>query len=159
MFLLDCLFLHFIIIVIKQKCKILYNTVIFCIKISNVYYISHARFRCFYVRTVYFHWWCLIIFDDTPYSTLCKPVTNSSSCVHICPQVPSKSLLFAVWAACIGGTFQYGYNISVINAPTKVKMGQLVHYQSLTQILAVWVFDYTISVTEYTTFELLCYCS
>uniref|UniRef100_A0A672MN36 Solute carrier family 2 member 11b n=2 Tax=Sinocyclocheilus grahami TaxID=75366 RepID=A0A672MN36_SINGR len=34
--------------------------------------------------------------------------------------VPSKSLLLAVWAAGIGGTFQYGYNISIINAPTKV---------------------------------------
>ncbi|XP_030647405.1 solute carrier family 2, facilitated glucose transporter member 11b [Chanos chanos] len=34
-------------------------------------------------------------------------------------KIPSKSLLFAVWAACIGGTFQYGYNISIINAPTK----------------------------------------
>ncbi|XP_012671297.2 solute carrier family 2, facilitated glucose transporter member 11-like isoform X2 [Clupea harengus] len=34
-------------------------------------------------------------------------------------KIPSKSLLFAVWAACIGGTFQYGYNISVVNAPTK----------------------------------------
>uniref|UniRef100_A0A8C7PPP7 Solute carrier family 2, facilitated glucose transporter member 5 n=1 Tax=Oncorhynchus mykiss TaxID=8022 RepID=A0A8C7PPP7_ONCMY len=32
---------------------------------------------------------------------------------------PNKSLLLAVCAACIGGTFQYGYNISVINAPTK----------------------------------------
>uniref|UniRef100_A0A8C4H887 Major facilitator superfamily (MFS) profile domain-containing protein n=1 Tax=Dicentrarchus labrax TaxID=13489 RepID=A0A8C4H887_DICLA len=31
---------------------------------------------------------------------------------------PNKSLLLAVCAACIGGTFQYGYNISVINAPT-----------------------------------------
>uniref|UniRef100_A0A672ML48 Solute carrier family 2 member 11b n=1 Tax=Sinocyclocheilus grahami TaxID=75366 RepID=A0A672ML48_SINGR len=31
-----------------------------------------------------------------------------------------KSLLLAVWAAGIGGTFQYGYNISIINAPTKV---------------------------------------
>ncbi|XP_056603044.1 solute carrier family 2, facilitated glucose transporter member 11b isoform X1 [Triplophysa dalaica] len=34
-------------------------------------------------------------------------------------KVPSKCLVFAVWAACIGGTFQYGYNLSVINAPTK----------------------------------------
>ncbi|KAI5088052.1 solute carrier family 2 (facilitated glucose transporter), member 11b, partial [Silurus meridionalis] len=34
-------------------------------------------------------------------------------------QVPSKTLLMAVWAAGIGGTFQYGYNISIINAPTK----------------------------------------
>ncbi|KAM7416603.1 hypothetical protein PAMA_018583 [Pampus argenteus] len=31
---------------------------------------------------------------------------------------PNKSLLLAVCAACIGGTFQYGYNVSVINAPT-----------------------------------------
>uniref|UniRef100_A0A7N6BH77 Major facilitator superfamily (MFS) profile domain-containing protein n=1 Tax=Anabas testudineus TaxID=64144 RepID=A0A7N6BH77_ANATE len=32
--------------------------------------------------------------------------------------LPNKSLLLAACAACIGGTFQYGYNISVINAPT-----------------------------------------
>ncbi|XP_076007050.1 solute carrier family 2, facilitated glucose transporter member 11-like [Genypterus blacodes] len=31
---------------------------------------------------------------------------------------PSKSLLLAACAACIGGSFQYGYNVSVINAPT-----------------------------------------
>ncbi|XP_019110452.2 solute carrier family 2, facilitated glucose transporter member 11b isoform X1 [Larimichthys crocea] len=31
---------------------------------------------------------------------------------------PNRSLLLAACAACIGGTFQYGYNISVINAPT-----------------------------------------
>ncbi|XP_036954360.1 solute carrier family 2, facilitated glucose transporter member 11b [Acanthopagrus latus] len=31
---------------------------------------------------------------------------------------PNFSLLLALCAACIGGTFQYGYNISVINAPT-----------------------------------------
>ncbi|XP_063346027.1 solute carrier family 2, facilitated glucose transporter member 11b isoform X1 [Pelmatolapia mariae] len=34
------------------------------------------------------------------------------------PKLPNKSLLLAVCAAGIGGTFQYGYNISVINAPT-----------------------------------------
>uniref|UniRef100_A0A4W4HCB8 Solute carrier family 2, facilitated glucose transporter member 5 n=1 Tax=Electrophorus electricus TaxID=8005 RepID=A0A4W4HCB8_ELEEL len=39
-------------------------------------------------------------------------------------QVPSKTLLMAVAAACIGGTFQYGYNISIINAPTKVFINQ-----------------------------------
>ncbi|KAM9446484.1 solute carrier family 2, facilitated glucose transporter member 11b [Clarias gariepinus] len=33
--------------------------------------------------------------------------------------VPSKTLLMAVWAAGIGGSFQYGYNLSIINAPTK----------------------------------------
>ncbi|KAI4891669.1 hypothetical protein NFI96_028924 [Prochilodus magdalenae] len=36
-------------------------------------------------------------------------------------KVPSKTLLMAVWASCIGGTFQYGYNVSVINAPTKAR--------------------------------------
>ncbi|XP_035020848.1 solute carrier family 2, facilitated glucose transporter member 11b isoform X1 [Hippoglossus stenolepis] len=34
------------------------------------------------------------------------------------PKLPNKSLLLAACAACIGGTFQYGYNISIINAPT-----------------------------------------
>ncbi|XP_056274923.1 solute carrier family 2, facilitated glucose transporter member 11b isoform X2 [Pseudoliparis swirei] len=33
-------------------------------------------------------------------------------------QFLNRSLLLAACAACIGGTFQYGYNISVINAPT-----------------------------------------
>ncbi|XP_061841786.1 solute carrier family 2, facilitated glucose transporter member 11-like isoform X3 [Nerophis lumbriciformis] len=32
---------------------------------------------------------------------------------------PNKSLLLATFAACIGGSFQYGYNVSIINAPTK----------------------------------------
>ncbi|KAM6965140.1 solute carrier family 2, facilitated glucose transporter member 11b [Aplochiton taeniatus] len=34
-------------------------------------------------------------------------------------EFPNKSLLLAAWAACIGGTFQYGYNVSIINGPTK----------------------------------------
>ncbi|XP_066510192.1 solute carrier family 2, facilitated glucose transporter member 11-like isoform X2 [Hoplias malabaricus] len=38
---------------------------------------------------------------------------------HVRLKVPSKTLLMAVWSACIGGTFQYGYNISIINSPTK----------------------------------------
>lgn len=37
-------------------------------------------------------------------------------------QVPNRTLLLAGCAACIGGTFQYGYNVSVINAPTKVNL-------------------------------------
>lgn len=37
-------------------------------------------------------------------------------------QVPNRTLLLAGCAACIGGTFQYGYNVSVINAPTKVNV-------------------------------------
>ncbi|MED6246761.1 hypothetical protein ATANTOWER_023095 [Ataeniobius toweri] len=36
-----------------------------------------------------------------------------------CFQFPNKFLLLAMFATCIGGTFQCGYNISVINAPTK----------------------------------------
>lgn len=36
-------------------------------------------------------------------------------------QFPSLSLVLALCAACIGGTFQYGYNISIINAPTAVR--------------------------------------
>ncbi|XP_051922856.1 solute carrier family 2, facilitated glucose transporter member 11b isoform X1 [Hippocampus zosterae] len=34
-------------------------------------------------------------------------------------KIPNKTLLLATLAAGIGGTFQYGYNVSVINAPTK----------------------------------------
>uniref|UniRef100_A0A8C6Q1X1 Solute carrier family 2 member 11b n=1 Tax=Nothobranchius furzeri TaxID=105023 RepID=A0A8C6Q1X1_NOTFU len=34
-------------------------------------------------------------------------------------QFPNKLLLLAMFSTCIGGTFQCGYNISVINAPTK----------------------------------------
>ncbi|KAF7200196.1 solute carrier family 2, facilitated glucose transporter member 11 isoform X2 [Nothobranchius furzeri] len=34
-------------------------------------------------------------------------------------KLPNKSLPLAVFAACVGGTFQYGYNISIINGPTK----------------------------------------
>ncbi|KAM4578417.1 solute carrier family 2, facilitated glucose transporter member 11-like isoform 1-T1 [Fundulus diaphanus] len=36
-----------------------------------------------------------------------------------CFQFPNKFLLLVMFATCIGGTFQCGYNISVINAPTK----------------------------------------
>ncbi|XP_061585963.1 solute carrier family 2, facilitated glucose transporter member 11-like [Cololabis saira] len=38
-------------------------------------------------------------------------------------EFPNKSLLLAVFAAGVGGTFQYGYNISVINAPTSHVQG------------------------------------
>uniref|UniRef100_H3BDJ3 Solute carrier family 2 member 11b n=1 Tax=Latimeria chalumnae TaxID=7897 RepID=H3BDJ3_LATCH len=34
-------------------------------------------------------------------------------------QFPNKTLFLATFAAGIGGTFQYGYNVSVISAPTK----------------------------------------
>ncbi|KAF3850874.1 hypothetical protein F7725_012646 [Dissostichus mawsoni] len=34
------------------------------------------------------------------------------------PKLPNRSLVLAACAACIGGNFQFGYNISVINAPT-----------------------------------------
>lgn len=41
-------------------------------------------------------------------------------CLSFCFQFPNLSILLAAFAACVGGTFQYGYNISVINAPTLV---------------------------------------
>ncbi|KAM3867530.1 solute carrier family 2, facilitated glucose transporter member 11b [Diretmus argenteus] len=54
-------------------------------------------------------------------------------------QFPSKSLLLAVCSACIGGTFQYGYNISIINAPT----------QSVQKFLnQTWLERYQTSISE-----------
>uniref|UniRef100_A0A665X2V8 Solute carrier family 2, facilitated glucose transporter member 11-like n=1 Tax=Echeneis naucrates TaxID=173247 RepID=A0A665X2V8_ECHNA len=41
-----------------------------------------------------------------------------SSVFLLCLQLPNKTLLLAASSACIGGTFQYGYNISIINSPT-----------------------------------------
>lgn len=40
-------------------------------------------------------------------------------------QLQSKNLILIVCAAGIGGTFQYGYNISIINAPTLVSTAGL----------------------------------
>lgn len=51
------------------------------------------------------------------YQPLLKDLKEAEQVHQI--KVPSKTLLMAVWAACIGGTFQYGYNVSIINAPTK----------------------------------------
>ncbi|KAG9262017.1 solute carrier family 2, facilitated glucose transporter member 11-like isoform X1 [Astyanax mexicanus] len=51
------------------------------------------------------------------YQPLLKDIKEAEQIHQI--KVPSKTLLMAVWAACIGGTFQYGYNVSIINAPTK----------------------------------------
>lgn len=36
------------------------------------------------------------------------------------PQIQGKVLLLTICAAGIGGTFQFGYNLSIINAPTLV---------------------------------------
>ncbi|XP_015221512.1 solute carrier family 2, facilitated glucose transporter member 11b isoform X2 [Lepisosteus oculatus] len=44
---------------------------------------------------------------------------ESANATQIKKEFPNKTLLLAVCAACIGGTFQYGYNISIINSPTK----------------------------------------
>ncbi|KAG8523135.1 Solute carrier family 2, facilitated glucose transporter member 11 [Galemys pyrenaicus] len=41
--------------------------------------------------------------------TLCPPLS---------PQIESRVLLLTICAAGIGGTFQFGYNLSIINAPT-----------------------------------------
>lgn len=40
-------------------------------------------------------------------------------------QLQSKILILTICAAGIGGTFQYGYNISIINAPTAVSTASL----------------------------------
>nr|XP_020450149.1 solute carrier family 2, facilitated glucose transporter member 11-like isoform X2 [Monopterus albus] len=42
----------------------------------------------------------------------------SEGSVETKKKLPNKSLLLAACAACIGGTFQYGYNLSVVNAAT-----------------------------------------
>ncbi|XP_035495690.1 solute carrier family 2, facilitated glucose transporter member 11b [Scophthalmus maximus] len=55
------------------------------------------------------------------------------------PKLPNKSLLLAASAACIGGTFQYGYNISVINAPT-------VYVQNF--INATWRERYQVDISQ-----------
>lgn len=54
-------------------------------------------------------------------------------------ELPNRSLLLAAGAACIGGTFQYGYNISVINAPT-------MYVQKF--INQTWMERYDINISE-----------
>ncbi|XP_017269112.1 solute carrier family 2, facilitated glucose transporter member 11 isoform X2 [Kryptolebias marmoratus] len=54
-------------------------------------------------------------------------------------ELPNKSLVLAVFAACIGGTFQYGYNISVINAPT-------MYVQNFINV--TWMQRYQTSISE-----------
>nr|XP_051693053.1 solute carrier family 2, facilitated glucose transporter member 11 isoform X4 [Oryctolagus cuniculus] len=39
-------------------------------------------------------------------------------CPPLCPQIQSRVLFLTIFAAGIGGTFQFGYNLSIINAPT-----------------------------------------
>ncbi|XP_023814264.1 solute carrier family 2, facilitated glucose transporter member 11-like [Oryzias latipes] len=48
----------------------------------------------------------------------CKPLLTKGMKESKRLKFPNKSLLLAAFATCIGGTFQCGYNISVINAPT-----------------------------------------
>uniref|UniRef100_A0A4W5QEE4 Solute carrier family 2 member 11b n=1 Tax=Hucho hucho TaxID=62062 RepID=A0A4W5QEE4_9TELE len=52
---------------------------------------------------------------DTEYQPLLEGSTETKQKI----KCPNTSLLLAICAACIGGTFQYGYNISIINSPTK----------------------------------------
>ncbi|KAM8865380.1 solute carrier family 2, facilitated glucose transporter member 11b isoform 1-T1 [Synchiropus picturatus] len=47
-----------------------------------------------------------------------EPLLIKDSGAKRTSKLPNSSLLMAMFAAGIGGTFQYGYNISVINAPT-----------------------------------------
>nr|XP_043881162.1 solute carrier family 2, facilitated glucose transporter member 11-like isoform X2 [Solea senegalensis] len=55
------------------------------------------------------------------------------------PKLPGARLLLAGCAACIGGTFQYGYNLSTINAPT-------VYVQNF--INETWRERYQVDITE-----------
>ncbi|KAK5910169.1 hypothetical protein CesoFtcFv8_004029 [Champsocephalus esox] len=55
------------------------------------------------------------------------------------PKLPNRSLVLAACAACIGGTFQFGYNISVINAPTT----DVHHFINQT-----WIERYQIGIPE-----------
>ncbi|KAK3514819.1 hypothetical protein QTP70_032529 [Hemibagrus guttatus] len=59
--------------------------------------------------------------DDTQliFSMINGVMTEHDDGVAWRARVPRMTLLMVVWAAGIGGTFQYGYNISIINAPTK----------------------------------------
>ncbi|KAK0142070.1 Solute carrier family 2, facilitated glucose transporter member 11 [Merluccius polli] len=56
-------------------------------------------------------------------------------------KLPNQTLVFAVCAACIGGSFQYGYNVSIINAPT----------QSVQKFInQTWLDRYQTSISEQT---------
>ncbi|XP_035235711.1 solute carrier family 2, facilitated glucose transporter member 11b isoform X2 [Anguilla anguilla] len=65
--------------------------------------------------------------------------SRADESVQLNKQFPNKSLLLAVCAACIGGTFQYGYNVSIINAPT----------QSVQNFInQTWIYRYDAQITE-----------
>uniref|UniRef100_UPI00398E8162 solute carrier family 2, facilitated glucose transporter member 11-like n=1 Tax=Pristiophorus japonicus TaxID=55135 RepID=UPI00398E8162 len=45
-------------------------------------------------------------------------ITRELAMMEIVTSLPSAVLLLAVFSAGIGGSFQYGYNVSIVNAPT-----------------------------------------
>lgn len=60
----------------------------------------------------------LCLRDGRPLPT---QVLNLPTLLVILPQVRGKILILTICAAGIGGTFQYGYNLTIINAPTEVR--------------------------------------
>lgn len=56
----------------------------------------------------------------------CSPAEGGGGCRRplgplLAPQAQGRVLLLTICAAGIGGTFQFGYNLSIINAPTLVR--------------------------------------
>ncbi|XP_042564104.1 solute carrier family 2, facilitated glucose transporter member 11-like [Clupea harengus] len=68
-----------------------------------------------------------------------EPLLKDITEKHEQIKVPSTTLILAVCASCIGGTFQYGYNISIVNAPTKHVM---------TFINQTWTERYNTEISE-----------
>ncbi|XP_067911336.1 solute carrier family 2, facilitated glucose transporter member 11-like isoform X2 [Heterodontus francisci] len=57
--------------------------------------------------------------DMTRRDCLCKHVNSEvKTSAYIMLELQIRSLLLTIFAACIGGTFQYGFNLTIINAPT-----------------------------------------
>ncbi|MBN3299619.1 GTR11 protein, partial [Amia calva] len=61
-------------------------------------------------------------------------------------QFPNKTLLLAVYAACIGGTFQYGYNISIINADVFMNETWFHRYNNMSEELLTLLWSSIVSI-------------
>lgn len=61
------------------------------------------------------------VFSSASVMPLPTQVLHLPTLLVILPQVRGKILILTICAAGIGGTFQYGYNLTIINAPTVVR--------------------------------------
>ncbi|XP_041957751.1 solute carrier family 2, facilitated glucose transporter member 11b isoform X1 [Alosa sapidissima] len=68
-----------------------------------------------------------------------EPLLRDIKEKHVQVESLSRTLVLAACASCIGGTFQYGFNISVVNAPTKYVM---------TFINQTWMERYDTEISE-----------